>query len=168
MRECPKCHYVDPPYWLAHFKDREKDIIHLDDFQLIAPELYREVLASHGVFIQGPYAYRIPRGNKVVYRLWLPLYKARGNSFRHVQGYFDGQTLESHWRHDAKRDPCQMRLEPAKRSAKPTRAKSRTSTPSKRGMFSPRRGVSRRPEPLPESNALTLDTWDRKEGSRRV
>src|SRR5712692_9597582 len=124
MRECEKCGTIDPPYWLPHFKDREKDVCHVDDFARLEPRLYQSLVNERGVVIRGVYAYRISNG-KVVLRLWLPLYKARGNSFRQVPGYFDGATLYYYWKRDAARDPLQTRLDATFASSivKPLRTK---------------------------------------------
>ena len=145
LRECEKCGTVDPPYWLPHFKDREKDVCHLDDFARIEPGLYQKLLVERGTVIRGVYAYKIS-GGKVVLRLWLPLYKARKNSFRQVVGYFDGATLEYAWRRDARRDPAQTKLDEVfmRTLVKPLRAKNakRPRTVNKNGK---RRGASYRP-----------------------
>jgi len=142
LRECEKCGTVDPPYWLPHFKDREKDVCHLDDFARIEPGLYQKLLVERGTVIRGVYAYKIS-GGKVVLRLWLPLYKARKNSFRQVVGYFDGATLEYAWRRDARRDPAQTKLDAvfAASIVKPVRTKKtkKHRIPDRNGK---RRGVS--------------------------
>ena len=81
MKECPKCGYQDPPYWRAAFTDVEKDVIKFEDLLFIDKELAVKLVKGKDV-IFGSNAYRLTKTGKWVQRMYLPIYKARGKSFR--------------------------------------------------------------------------------------
>lgn len=88
MRECPKCGYVDPPYWRNRLFDYEVDICLLSDLGLVDKGLALDLFfAKRGeTIIREPYAYKLTKTNWV-YRIWYPLLKVRSWN---PQKYYDG------------------------------------------------------------------------------
>ncbi len=88
MRECPKCGYVDPPYWRNRLFDFEVDICILSDLAIVDLDLATQLfLVKRGTSIlKDVYVYRLTRTNWV-YRIWKPLFDVRGWN---PQKYYDG------------------------------------------------------------------------------
>lgn len=88
LRECPKCGYVDPPYWRNRLFDYEVDICKLEDLIIIDEQLsVLLTISKRGQsFLKDQYVYRLTRTNWV-YRIWKPLYDVRGWN---PQKYYDG------------------------------------------------------------------------------
>jgi hypothetical protein len=88
MRECPKCHYVDPPYWRNRLFDYEVDICNIEDVYQMNPDLFIKLLSvTRGTtVVESPYCYKVTRTN-LVYHIWESLFKVRGWS---PQKYYDG------------------------------------------------------------------------------
>jgi hypothetical protein len=96
MRECPRCHFVDPAYWrhpafypeldYTLFEDFPKSIeLASDQLDLKIPELRLEpgkYLVEAEVTNS---AYYLSRTGKWSYRVWLPIYRAfaEGNAAPH-------------------------------------------------------------------------------------
>jgi hypothetical protein len=87
MRECPRCHFLDPPNWRhpAHYPDL--DYCRYDEFLEIQPELARKLVPDSEVEDE-LYVYRRSkqtrtkkgdRGGKYVYRVWKPIFNAWGD-----------------------------------------------------------------------------------------
>src|SRR3990167_10276947 len=91
MRQCPKCSHVDPAYWHPRIFDYEIDICRFEDLAndqgLLASRVRQHKQGE--THIEGEYAYKITKSN-VVYRMWMPLFKARGWSPKGQ--YYDGIT----------------------------------------------------------------------------
>lgn len=89
MRECPNCHYVDPPYWRNRLFDYEVDICNIEDVFTMDVDLYLLLLSvpRGTTIVQSPYCYKVTRTNWV-YRIWESLFRVRGWS---PQKYYDGQ-----------------------------------------------------------------------------
>ena len=88
MRECPKCGYVDPPYWRNRLFDYEVDICKLEDLEHIDTDLMIELLLTErgkSVF-KSPYVYKLTKTGWV-YRIWESLFKVRSWN---PQKYYDG------------------------------------------------------------------------------
>ncbi len=77
MRECPKCHYIDPPNWRhpPHFPD--VDYVRYDEFLELHPDLAKG-LKPGGTVEDELHVYRLSRTSRYVYRMWKPIYKAMG------------------------------------------------------------------------------------------
>lgn len=90
MRECPKCNYLDPPYWRARIFDVEIDICNISDVDHFDPILASQLRGMGPLkeVCDDIYAYRMTKTG-IVWRMWLPLRKLRGWSTR--QGYWDGK-----------------------------------------------------------------------------
>lgn len=88
MRECPKCHYIDPPYWRNRLFDYEVDICKIEDLETIDIDLMMQLLINKtGTTItKGEYCYKLTKTGWV-YRIWLSLFKVRGWN---PQKYYDG------------------------------------------------------------------------------
>ncbi len=86
MRECPKCHYVDPPYWRNRLFDYEVDICKLEDLQSIDVDLMCQIILSPKTTLKGEYVYKLTKTGWV-YRIWKPLFDVRGWN---PQKYYDG------------------------------------------------------------------------------
>ena len=88
MRECPQCHYVDPPYWRNRLFDYEVDICNIEDVFTMDSDLYLEILSKPigSTIVKYPYCYRITKTGWV-YRIWESLFKVRGWS---PKKYYDG------------------------------------------------------------------------------
>ena len=89
MRECPKCGYVDPPYWRNRLFDYEVDICNLPDVASMDKELFLALyFYPRGTTItKDGYCYRVTKTDWV-YRIWESLWKVRGWS---PQKYYDGK-----------------------------------------------------------------------------
>jgi hypothetical protein len=89
MRECPQCHYVDPPYWRNRLFDYEVDICNIEDVFSMNPDLYIKLLSvPRGTTVtELPYSYKVTKTNWV-YRIWDSLLQVRGWN---PQKYYDGQ-----------------------------------------------------------------------------
>src|SRR5689334_1557955 len=88
MKQCPQCGYTDPPYWLPRLFDREVDVIKIDDFEQLEPDIMKRLVGRNTVE-EGLYAYR--KTSSVVWRIWIPLYRARGG-WKISKGYWDPAT----------------------------------------------------------------------------
>ncbi len=79
MRECPKCGYVDPPYWRNRLFDYEVDICRWEDLAQIDRELSLNLYLSQKgtTILKEPYCYRLTK-TLWVYRIHYPLFKVRG------------------------------------------------------------------------------------------
>jgi len=88
LRECPNCHYVDPPYWRNRLFDYEVDICNIEDVFQISFDLYLKLVTApkHATIFESPYCYRLTKTGWV-YRIWESLFKVRGWS---PQKYYDG------------------------------------------------------------------------------
>ncbi len=88
MRECPNCHYVDPPYWRNRLFDYEVDICNIEDVFQISFDLYLKIVSAPrgSTIVESPYCYRLTKTGWV-YRIWESLFKVRGWS---PQKYYDG------------------------------------------------------------------------------
>src|SRR5213593_2172041 len=77
MRQCPKCDYVDPPYWRPPAFNPDVDYMRGDEFKEVMPEL-AEVLKPGKFSKDDRYAYYLSRTGRFVYRMWLPIYNSFG------------------------------------------------------------------------------------------
>lgn len=68
MRECPICHYKDPPYW-RHVRFRIfTDCCHLEDFKMMFPELAERIVEEINI-LGGCYIYHYVKKAKMVQRI---------------------------------------------------------------------------------------------------
>jgi hypothetical protein len=88
MRECPRCHFVDPVYWRHPAFYPELDYLRTDDFETawkMANEQYpvipRVILEPQKYTIDEitRSAYYLSKTKKWTYRVWLPIYNAFGS-----------------------------------------------------------------------------------------
>src|SRR5712692_4351457 len=90
MRECPKCHFVDPPNWRPPPHYPSLDYVRWDEFEELMPEL--AVLLLPGKEIEDElYVYHRSKakgkGSGYVYRCWKPIWRAYGHEgWRAVRG----------------------------------------------------------------------------------
>jgi len=75
VRECPKCHYVDPPYWRTPPFFSEVDYMRFDEFQQLLP-MIAEQLRPGGYADDEIYHYHLSGTSRYVYRVWKPIWKA--------------------------------------------------------------------------------------------
>jgi hypothetical protein len=85
MRECPKCHYVDPPWWRNRLFDYETDICRLEDMEKIDLDLMCQLILNPKGVTKDQYVYKLTKTGWV-YRIWKPLFEVRGWN---PQKYYD-------------------------------------------------------------------------------
>jgi len=79
MRECPKCGFLDPPYWHRHRWRIDVDITHLDDFKMLYPEMGKQFDKGHEIVTDKTSAYIIGGKDRThVFRVWIKLYEIAG------------------------------------------------------------------------------------------
>ena len=62
MRVCPKCKYVDPPYWRYSFCD-QIDYTEYENFKIMHPKLAEELVRKKTIAdIDEVYAYHLTKG----------------------------------------------------------------------------------------------------------
>ena len=105
MKECPKCGYVDPPYWRSPPHYPELDYVRPEDLEVFDPELFKLLNRSVPFERDGdPNVYRMSETGKWVYRVWKPIWKAFGpggwKQFRRTK-MFDsaGRLRKDNWAH---------------------------------------------------------------------
>ncbi len=82
MRECPKCHYVDPPNWRAPPFGPDFDYVRLDEFHELMPQVARELLGKGKAAIAYDELHAYRSSGKYVYRIWLPIWRAYNGETR--------------------------------------------------------------------------------------
>jgi len=70
MRVCPKCHYVDPPWWRPSRWLPEHDTARIEDLQLNEPIIAQE-LTEKEVAIVDVYVYWKSKRSPRVRRTWI-------------------------------------------------------------------------------------------------
>ena len=79
MKECPKCGYVDPPYWRSPPHYPELDYVRPADLEAFDPELFRLLIRAVPFERDGdPNIYRVTETGKWIYRVWKPIWVAFG------------------------------------------------------------------------------------------
>ncbi len=90
MRECPKCHYLDPPNWRPppHYPDL--DYCRYDEFLEILPDLAKDLRPGRTTEDE-LYVYRRSKTGKYVYCVWKVIYRTWGpggwSQFRKTKMY---------------------------------------------------------------------------------
>jgi len=79
MRVCPKCGYVDPPWWRPSRWQPEHDTARIDDLLLHEPELLKQ-LEREGVVFKGPFVFWKSSRSRRVRRTWIQEWKRFGKS----------------------------------------------------------------------------------------
>lgn len=88
MRECPRCHFVDPVYWRHPAFYPDLDYTLFEDFpktiELANDQLEHKILELElrpGSYVYDPVtnsSYYLSRTRKWTYRVWQPVYRAFG------------------------------------------------------------------------------------------
>jgi len=82
MRECPKCGYVDPPYWKRSFQQNpqgEVDIARPEDLAENEPKIANRLRRGE-VLVVEPFVYYLAPKAVWVKRVWAKLYYEGGLS----------------------------------------------------------------------------------------
>jgi hypothetical protein len=102
MKECPSCHYIDPPNWRhpPHYPDF--DYVRFDEFSELLPDLAKG-MQPQDVREDDIHVYRRTKTGKYVYRIWKPIWNAFGpggwTQFRKTKMYdAAGRLNKANWK----------------------------------------------------------------------
>ena len=85
MRVCPKCGYVDRSSWRQNRWRTNVEFIDLSKFELLKPELTKQLLEGHPFATDKLYAYRLSgKTKRIVERVYIKDFEVGGKTAFHI------------------------------------------------------------------------------------